>query len=88
MIYKCTLKCFTLQEVPLSSNGTFSVFFIMSQQCVLCWLMSLRRFHTAVCSALTLQGWYSGPTQSQLHRGRQICAALRVGLSVKVPPDS
>lgn len=44
--------------------------------------------HTAVCSALTLQGWYSGPTQSQLHRGRQICAALRVGLSVKVPPDS
>lgn len=40
------------------------------------------------CLLSTLQGWNSGPAQSQLHRGRQVCAALRAGLPVKIPPDS
>lgn len=36
---------------------------------------------------LFLQGWNCGATQSQLHRGGQIRAALRVGLSVQVAAD-
>lgn len=62
MRYKCTLKCFTLHFhlFTSSAGGTIKLqwdlqcffFSYMSQQCVLCWLMSLRRFQFTQLFAL------------------------------------
>lgn len=85
-VSRCTLSPLELHLSFAGPLSVFSSFIAWSPSVVMSSCLSSFKQLLALLSLL--QGWYSGPTQSQLHRGGQICAALRAGLSVKVPQDS